>query len=184
MRLRKKTKRKLQITFIVLLIFMMLLPISANFIPQKNTGIDPRIMEEMQKANEQPDRKIEGTYQITDFVSGNCFTILYGQEPRDVKLIGIKDKSCSVEDLQTLVSDNTVALAFDAQEEDEDGNLLAYAYRADETFINRELLALGLAKLNKEERNTAYAEDLQLAEESAKAKSLGIWTSNKKGGRQ
>lgn len=175
MRLRKRTKHTLQIIFTVLLILMMLMPVCINFIPQQSTGIDPRLLAEMQAAQEETDKNIEGTYQITDFVDGSCFTILYGQEPRDVKLIGIKDKSCSAEDLENFIADDMIDLAFDEQLEDEDGKLLAYAYRADGTFINQELLAMGLAEKKEEKENTMHAEDLRLAQEAAKGKGLGRW---------
>lgn len=175
MRLRKRKRRTLQIIFTVLLIFMMLMPVCINFIPQKSTGIDPRLLAEMQAAQEE----IEGTYQITDFVNGNCFTILYGQErikmQKDVKLIGIKDKSCSAEDLENFIADDMIDLAFDEQQEDEDGKLIAYAYRADGTFINQELLAMGLAEMKEEKENTMYAEELRMAQEAAKGKGLGRW---------
>lgn len=138
MKLRKRKRRTLQIIFTVLLIFMMLMPVCINFIPQKSTGIDPRLLAEMQAAQEETDKNIEGTYQITDFVNGNCFTILYGQEQKDVKLI-------------------------------------AYAYRADGTFINQELLAMGLAEMKEEKENTMYAEELRMAQEAAKGKGLGRW---------
>lgn len=175
MRLRKRTKHTLQIIFTVLLILMMLMPVCINFIPQQSTGMDPRLLAEMQAAQEETDKNIEGTYQITDFVDGSCFTILYGQEPRDVKLIGIKDKSCSAEELESFIADDMVDLAFDRQQEDEDGKLLAYAYRADGTFINQELLAMGLAEKKEEKENTMHAEDLRLAQEAAKGKGLGRW---------
>lgn len=175
LRLRKRTKHTLQIVCTVLLILMMLMPVCINFVPQKSTGIDPRLLAEMQAAEGDTDEKIEGTYQITDFVDGSCFTILYGQEPRDVKLIGIKDKSCSAEELESFIADDMVDLAFDKQQEDEDGKLLAYAYRADGTFINRELLAMGSAEMKEEKENTLHAEDLRLAQEAAKGKGLGRW---------
>lgn len=175
MRLRKRTRRTLQITFTILLILMMLVPICINFIPQQSTGIDPRLLKEMQAAQEEPEKNIEGTYQVTDFIDGSCFTILYGQEPKDVKLIGIKDKSCSAEELENFIADDMGDLAFDKQQEDEDGKLLAYAYRPDGTFINQELLAMGLAEMQEEKENTMYAEDLRLAQEAAKGKSLGRW---------
>lgn len=175
MRLRKRKRRTLQIIFTVLLIFMMLMPVCINFIPQKSTGIDPRLLAEMQAAQEETDKNIEGTYQITDFVNGNCFTILYGQELKDVKLIGIKDKSCSAEDLENFIGDDMIDLAFDEKQEDEDGKLIAYAYRADGTFINQELLAMGLAEMKEEKENTMYAEKLRMAQEAAKGKGLGRW---------
>lgn len=165
----------MQIIFTVFLILMMLMPVCINFVPQQSTGVDPRLLEEMQAAQETPDKNIEGTYQITDFIDGNCFTILYGQEPRDVKLIGIKDKSCSAEELENFLADDMVDLAFDQQHEDEEKKLLAYAYRADGTFINQELLAMGLAEMKEEKENTMYAEDLRLAQEAAKGKGLGRW---------
>lgn len=130
----------------------------------------------MQKAQEGTGSNIEGTYQITDFINGNSFTVLFGHEPRDVKLIGIKEKSCKAEDLENFIADDMVDLAFDQQQENENGELLAYAYRADGTFINRELLAMGLAEMKDEKENILYAEDLRLAQENAKGKGLGRWT--------
>ena len=61
------------------------------------------------------------------------------------------------------------------QHEDEEKKLLAYAYRADGTFVNQELLAMGLAEMKEEKENTMYAEDLRLAQEAAKGKGLGRW---------
>lgn len=178
MKLHKRTKHTLQIIFIILLVLMMLMPVCINFVPQQKSGIDRRLLEEMQAAQETSNNNIEGTYQITNFVNGNCFTILYGQEPKDVKLIGIKDKSCSAEELQNIMSDDVVDLAFDQQHEDETGKLQAYAYRADGTFINRELLAMGLAERKDEKENTLHAEELRLAQEEAKGKGLGRWAKN------
>lgn len=87
----------------------------------------------------------------------------------------MEDKSCSAEELENFLAGDMVDLAFDQQHEDEEKKLLAYAYRADGTFINQELLAMGLAEMKKEKENTMYAEDLRLAQEAAKGKGLGRW---------
>lgn len=181
MRLKKRTKRIFKYIVIGFMIVAMLLPIVANFLPQKQSNeIDPKLLQaylESQNEDEKieiPD--IEGAYQVVDIPAGNILTVLWGDEERDVKLIGVKEVSTTAEALKTRVQDDLIQLEFDAVEEDENGTLLAYAYHSDGTFINRDLILHGEAKADlTDQNNIKYQLDLEEAQALAKSNQVGCW---------
>ncbi len=187
MKLKKATKRKVKYILIGLMIIVMLIPIVTNFIPQKQSeGMDPKLLQAyLNSQNELSEEEkketinipqIEGTYQVTDVPSGNSITILWGDEERNVKLIGIKEVTTSKETLQKMLDDDFVQLEFDTIQEDEKGNLLAYAYHTDGRFINRELILFGNAKLDeKVSENTKYLIEFKDAQVAAKNNQSGCW---------
>lgn len=177
----------LKYILIVLMIIVMLIPIVSNFLPNKQSNeVDPKLLEAyLNSQNETTEEEkteptyipqIEGTYQVTDVPAGNMLTILWGNEERNVKLIGIKEVSTSKETLQKMIDDDFVQLEFDAVEEDSKGNLLAYAYHTDGSFINRELILFGNAKVDKNiSDNTKYLVEFEDAQVAAKNNQVGCW---------
>jgi len=170
---------------VIVALIAITLPVFSQFLPQTQTSgmMDPRLMEEMLKANDSakeasgqlPGEQVEGAYQVTDVLSGNTLSVLWGDVEETVKLIGVKAIDGSKEELKSMLLGDIVQLEFDAQEKDAEGNLLAYAYREDGLFINREMIALGYAKCSGETENVKYESELEQAEVSAKAQSLGCW---------
>ena len=131
------------------------LPVFSSFVPQNKTETigDPQLIEELLKENADasdggvPGEYVEGAYQVVNVTGGNTLTVLWGDVQEKVKLIGVEPVESSEENLRKLLLSDLISLEFDAVDQDEDGHLLAYAYREDGVFINRELLALGYAKL-------------------------------------
>ena len=74
-----------------------------------------------------------------------------------------------------LVQDKIVRLEFDAQQKDKYGNLLAYVFLEDGTFVNAELIRVGYAEARDYPPNTKYHEFFLKLEEEAKANHLGFW---------
>ena len=185
MRLKNRTKRILKKGMIGCALIAITLPVFSSFFPQNQADpfMDPRLMQEMIKtqANEHdedggiPGENVEGTYQVVDVTGGNSLSVLWGDVQEKVRLIGVEPVETSEEQLRDLLLGNLVSLEFDVKDRDKDGALLAYAYREDGVFINREMLEQGYAKLIEEPENQKYLPELREAEQAARAKSMGIW---------
>lgn len=185
MRLKKRTKRILKKGMIGCALLAITLPVFSSFFPQNQADpfMDPRLMKEMIKAQANqhdteggiPGENVEGTYQVVDVTGGNTLSVLWGDVQEEVQLIGIKPVETSKEQLRDLLLSDIVNLEFDTTERDENGTLLAYVYREDGLFINREMLEQGYAKLMEEPENQRYLPELREAEQAARAKSMGIW---------
>lgn len=170
------------------MIFVILLPLISNFLPQKQTGqLDPKLMEayinSQKETYDEDDEKIEkpdieGIYQVIDIPSGNTITVMWGDEKKDIKLIGIKEISTTKEVLKKKIENDFIQLEFDDcyPKEDSKGSLFAYAYLSDGTFINYDLLLHGNAKIKSNlSENIKYIADLSDAQNSAKANQYGCW---------
>lgn len=184
MRLKKKTKRRLRSVVVILLVAMLLLPVFTNVLLQNTQGtdqqIDPRLMEEMLKAQEEPAEgypvpNIEGSYQVTEIVDGNTIKVLWGDEERTVTLIGIDPVETSKRALKSLIKNEIVHLEFESEDTESQDTLKAYVYHGDGTFINRALLLAGDARLNENEENRKYIEELSTAQDAAKSGGAGCW---------
>ncbi|MHB0979521.1 MAG: S-layer homology domain-containing protein [Thermoleophilia bacterium] len=68
-----------------------------------------------------------------------------------------------------------IQLEFDARGRDDEGHLLAYAWKRDR-LLNAELLRLGAAAYRPEPPNLAHATELAAAEAAARAEKVGMWT--------
>lgn len=185
MKLKKSTKKILRSSVIVIVIIGLIIPVVTNFLPQKQSKeIDSQDIEYIVSQNENvfdeenlielPD--IEGTYQVVDVPSGNTITVMWGDEKRDVKLIGIKEVSSSKSVLKKKLKNDFVQLEFDVEDKDKDGKLLAYAYDTDGTFINYELILHGNAKVEtKGSENKKYDTEFRDAQIIAKNNCAGYW---------
>ena len=167
------------------------LPLFSGFIPQKNNQeitVDPQTLQalldpEQEESDNMPVLPdIEGNYQIVDVQDGESLSVMYGQEQKIVKLIGVtvpeEMKNTAKKFLeQELSGTEIISLEFDVKDKDEEKNLLAYAYLPEDpyTTINSKLLMNGYAKLDKKTENQRYMEDLRSVEKHAREKGLGLW---------
>lgn len=85
----------------------------------------------------------------------------------------LADESKSV--LEALVLDRKVALAYGGQRVDRHGRRLAHLFLDDETWIQKELLSAGMARVYSFPDNRAVVAEMLAAEGSARSKSTGIW---------
>ena len=170
----------------ILLVAALLLPVFGNAVMQNTQGtgeeIDPRLLEEMLKAQEEPAEEypvpnIEGSYQVTEIVDGNTIKVLWGNEERAVSLIGIAPVDTSESALKSLIENEIVHLEFEQDVSESEEALAAYIYHGDGTFINRALLLTGDAKLKKEAENKKYVDELISAQDAARSAGVGCWAS-------
>jgi endonuclease YncB( thermonuclease family) len=85
----------------------------------------------------------------------------------------LADESKAV--LEALVLDRKVALAYGGQRIDRHGRRLAHLFLDDETWIQKELLSAGMARVYSFPDNRAVVAEMLAAEGSARSKSTGIW---------
>ena len=81
--------------------------------------------------------------------------------------------------LRKLIAGQTVRLTFDIEKKDRYGRTLAQVYLRNGTWINKEMLELGMAHVYTFPPNLKHATELHAAERIARVQSLGIWTSNR-----
>jgi len=188
LRLKKKTKRCLRSVVVIFLVIALLLPIFTNVLLQNTQSsqqnIDPRLMEEMLKAQEEPAEDyptpdVEGSYQVTEIVNGDTIKVLWGNEERAVTLIGIDPVDTTERALKSLIENEIVHLEFESDAEENEDILEAYVYHGDGTFVNRALLLTGDAKLDEGQENKKYIEELKSAQDAAKSSGAGCWTNEK-----
>ncbi len=74
-----------------------------------------------------------------------------------------------------LVQGKKVRLEFDQDPRNKRGELAAYVYLEDGTFLNAELVRQGYAKAVSAEPNLRYDESLKKIEEEARAEKRGLW---------
>jgi endonuclease YncB( thermonuclease family) len=104
----------------------------------------------------------------------------------DLRLIGI-DAPESGEDfssaataaLSTLCAGAEVSLQQDEETRDQYGRLLAYVFLEDETFVNAQMLRLGLATIFTVAPNVEFVPEFQAAQEVAQTAKAGIWAAAK-----
>jgi micrococcal nuclease len=114
---------------------------------------------------------------VTDVIDGDTFKI--GGRP--VRLIGINSpelgEPCSYEakdELTKLVLGKEVRLESDAGNKDIYGRLLRYAY-VQGTFVNEEMVRLGMAKIEEIAPNVKYSDRLSEAEAKARKSKRCVW---------
>lgn len=77
-----------------------------------------------------------------------------------------------------LVTGEKLKLIYEGNKRDEKYRLLAYAFLQDGTFVNRELVREGLAKVELTPHVKRFREVLLTAEEEARQQGRGIWASD------
>lgn len=77
--------------------------------------------------------------------------------------------------LRTFLYHKKVRLEFDVTKLDKYGRTLAYAFLEDGTFLNKNLVENGYAKVYTFPPNVKYVEVFKKAEKLARSKELGLW---------
>ena len=178
MKMKKKTKVLLTRVLVILLCIMMLVPVVANIV-SKPTGQE-LLMNELLKSQIEAQKMeeagyVEGNYLVTEVASADTLKLLWNDEERTAKLIGIKADKGSLEKVREMVEAKILSISFDLVPEDEDGNLLVYAYLENGEFLNEKLLREGLATVEKDPENTMFEMSFESAEQQAKTDKVGIW---------
>ena len=132
------------------------------------------------------DRLETDEYRVLEVLDGDTIIIDDGRET-SVRYIGIdapeiQHKGTAGDPLadkarrfnQELLQDNIVRLEYDEEKYDNYGRLLAYVYSGGE-FVNLELVENGLAKKFIFVPNDRYVQQIELAQEDAQDKRLGMW---------
>ncbi len=182
MRLKKKTKKNIARITVVLIIIGMIAPLLTNFFykPTAQDLLYEQILLNQKKLEDDTtdETHIEGSYLVTEVLAGDTYKIKWGDEERTLKLIGVKAVDDTIKEVRKMVEARLLTLEFDIETEDEEGNLLAYAYLEDGEFLNRNLILQGLAKVKSETENNLYQEDFKEAQTLAKNSGQGIWEQN------
>lgn len=90
---------------------------------------------------------------------------------KHVQLYGYESKMY----LRTFLYKKKVRFEFDVTKVDRYGRTLAYAFLEDGTFLNKNLVENGYAKVYTFPPNVKYVEVLKKAEKLARTKKLGLW---------
>ncbi len=125
------------------------------------------------------------TGQVSSVVDGSTIQVnIAGQEyrvryiglhtPQDTKIKEPFGAEATAKNRE-LVEGKTVTLIKDVSEKDGYGNLLRYVY-AGSTFVNEELIRLGLASAVSEAPDTGCFATFLQAENAANAKQVGLWS--------
>lgn len=187
--MKRKTKKKLKMVVVWSLLVVMMLSLLTGLIPRQSETVttDPKLMQAFLDSQNPADEEeilpnIEGNYIVNEVVDGSSLSIMWGDEERTVKLIGVDvprdmEKKAVALLKNELPEESMVSLEFDVLSEDEDGNLLAYIYRPEDVYtsLNSKLIVEGLAKVNDDSENTKYIEDLRSAENVARENEVGCW---------
>ena len=127
-------------------------------------------------------------YKVVRVVDGDTFVVDYDGTEERIRLIGIDtpesvhpNESKNIEEgiktsnyTKERLEGKTVKLEFDVQERDKYGRILAYAY-IDDKMYNKELLALGYAKIATYPPNVKYVDDFTKIQEKARENKVGLW---------
>ncbi len=118
------------------------------------------------------------TLTVSYVLDGDSIQLSNGEE---VRLIGINapevNGKCyeeSKEELQNMVLGKQVTLESDVNDKDQYGRLLRYVY-VDDTFVNLEMVRLGLAHKYEYGSNTKYSSLFEQAENEAKQNEGCLW---------
>lgn len=111
-------------------------------------------------------------HKVVKVIEGNILVLDNGKR---ICLMGV-DKSTQAQIfIRKMVEGRQVKLRYDRQKVDEDGQLLAYVYLLDDTFLNEEVIKQGYARIS-EKIPFKYSELFKRYEEEAKVKKKGIWS--------
>ncbi len=128
-------------------------------------------------------------------VDGEKIKVVINGDTQEVRFIGVdapemskgdNSTECFARDardyLNTVLAGQVVRLEADVEDKDKKDRLWRYVWAyvdGVEVLLNEQVVALGLATSQIEEKNTKYQAKLQAAEQSAKSAKLGLWGSCK-----
>ncbi len=127
--------------------------------------------------------------QVGRILDGDTFITRAGEH---IRLLGINAPEIAHADspaqamgdtatraLSRLISGKIVQLAFDVQHKDDYGRTLAQVYLRDGTWVNGEMVRLGMAHVYTFTPNLRWAKALIALEKPARAARLGIWSTRR-----
>jgi micrococcal nuclease len=150
------------------------------------TGIAIASRSQFRSARAQSD---QGNFILA--TDGEKLKVVINGETQEVRFIGVDAPEMSKGDnttecfardardyLNTILAGQVVRLESDTEDKDGKDRLWRYVWAyvdGVEVLLNEQVLALGLAQTQEEEKNTKYQDKLLAAEKSAKSASLGLW---------
>ena len=105
-------------------------------------------------------------------VGGNTLVLNNGKK---VKLIGVDASIQAENSIRKVVEGKEVKIKYDRQKIDRGGQILAYVYLLDGTFLNAELVKQGHARIDKK-LPFKYFEEFKRYEKEAKENKRGLWS--------
>ncbi len=142
-----------------------------------------------QEVEEQLEKAKEATYEIIAVVDGDTVKIMYEDEIKTVRLIGIdtpetahpnKEVECfgqeAADKMRELVEGKQVRISFDDSQDriDKYARLLLYLW-VEDTFINSEMIKQGYAYEYTYKLPYKYKEEFKTAQSKAEESKLGLW---------
>ena len=126
---------------------------------------------------------------VARVIDGDTVDVRFGDQTERVRLIGINTPELGYDGDQDECWANESSLALrdalpvgaeirvvrDTVARDHYGRLLGYLFTADGRFINGDLVMNGHARVLSIPPNTAFALDIQRAENAARRSNLGLW---------
>ncbi len=132
-------------------------------------------------------RELNGV--VDHVIDGDTLVAQFGDSTEHIRLLGVDtpettrpgqpvecygpEASATLKGL--LPAGTTIRIERDEELRDHFGRALLYVWRADGTFVNRELLARGVADLLVIEPNHAHTTELTAARNEARRSGIGLW---------
>lgn len=182
MNMKRSTKKCLRVTLACTMVIVMMLPVVANLIPKKQSVVTAlpegtqSVMTEQNNPEERPVPQLTSeSYKVLEIVNSNTISVRMDGKSKTVQFVGIEvDEQQGSEAVKEMLKEQSIQLEYEDTQQQEE-NLLAYIYLEDGTFVNEQLLKMGLAKIVSEANQIKYLDVFNRAQESAKKQKLGIW---------
>ena len=183
MRLKRKTKKYLRVVLACTMVIVMILPILANLIPQKQPVVtvipdeSQTILTEQNKPEERPVPQLtKETYQVLEIVNPNTISIHMDGKSKNVQFMGIEvNERQGAKTVQEMLKNQSIQLEYEDITMPQEEDFMAYIFLEDGTFVNEQLLISGVAKVVNRPDQIKYLDVFNQAQESAKEQQLGIW---------
>jgi len=109
--------------------------------------------------------------KVVKVMGGDILVLNSGEE---VRLIGVDTSTQSETFIREVVVGKEIKLKYDRQKVGRDGQMLAYVYLLDGTFLNAEVIKQGYARIDRK-LPFKYSEEFEHYEKDAKEMKKGIW---------
>jgi len=110
--------------------------------------------------------------KVVKVVGGNILVLNNGEK---VRLIGVDTSTQSETFIREVVVGKEIKLKYDRQKVGREGQMLAYVYLLDGTFLNAEIIKQGNARIDRK-LPFKYSEEFEHYQREAKEMKKGIWS--------
>jgi len=110
--------------------------------------------------------------KVVKVMEGSILVLNNGEE---VRLIGVDANTQSETFIREVVVGKEIKLNYDRQKVGRDGQMLAYIYLLDGTFLNAEVIKQGYARIDRK-LPFKYSDEFEHYEKEAKEMKKGIWS--------